>query len=129
MKGNTWFLMMYILSGIIDLYITIKYMEFFLGKIKVSGKTAKYTYICCYLLCTFQYIKLPIPLFNMIVSYITLYMIARCYESKKNRIWVAVFLVFMFQFVCELIVAFITGGGNLNIPETDILLRHISLSV
>ncbi|WP_216563979.1 sensor histidine kinase [Eubacterium sp. MSJ-13] len=115
MKNNVCFVMMYILTGFIDLYIIIKYMQFFLGKLKVSRKAAIYTFTFCYLLCTIQYIKMPVPVLNAVVSFVQLYLMARCYEKKKNKIVLAVIMVFMFEFVCELMVSFVTGGGNLKL--------------
>ncbi len=114
---KVWYIIAYLIGNVLDLSITSKYMNFFLGKLKVSKKTGVITFVLCFILCSIQYIFLPIPLLNTITSISTLYVIGRCYEKKKIRIIPAVILVFLFEFVCELILGVITGGGNTHITR------------
>lgn len=125
---KTWFIVAYLFASALDLYVTSKYMNFFLGKLRVSTKTAGVTFILCYTLGSIQYLTVPIPIINSIVSFITLYFIARCYETKGNRILLAVALVYMFQFACELVIGTMTGGGNTNLTEAGYYVEAYQLA-
>ena len=115
--GNTLMMTTYMFSEGLDLYITSKYMNYFLGKLRVSRKKAGIIYIICYILGTVQYLKLPVPLINMAVSFTILLFVALCYEKRPYKVILAMLLVFMFQFAGELIVSLATGGGNVQLVE------------
>lgn len=115
--GNTLMMTTYMFSEELDLYITSKYMNYFLGKLRVSRKKAGIIYIICYILGTVQYLKLPVPLINMAVSFTILLFVALCYEKRPYKVILAMLLVFMFQFAGELIVSLATGGGNVQLVE------------
>lgn len=115
--GNTLMMTTYMFSEGLDLYITSKYMNYFLGKLRVSRKKAGIIYIICYILGTVQYLKLPVPLINMAASFTILLFVALCYEKRPYKVILAMLLVFMFQFAGELIVSLATGGGNVQLVE------------
>lgn len=114
---KVWYIITYLIVNALDLCITAKYMNFFLGKLKVPKNIAKIIYVSCFILCSLQYIFFPIPIINIISSLVTLYFIALCYERKLNRILSTVVLVFMFPLLCELILGLITGGGNRHMTQ------------
>ena len=112
-----WYILTYLIVNALDLGVTAKYMDFFLGKLKVQKNRARITYILCYIIGSLQYILFPIPLVNGITSFIILYFIAECYEKKLNRIMSTIVLVFMFPLMCELVLGLITDGGNRNMTQ------------
>lgn len=112
-----WYILTYLIVNALDLGVTAKYMDFFLGKLKVQKNRAGITYILCYIIGSLQYILFPIPLVNGITSFIILYFIAGCYEKKLNRIMSTVVLVFMFPLMCELVLGLIIDGGNRNMTQ------------
>lgn len=114
---KVWYIIAYLIANALDLGITSKYMNFFLGKLKVSERTGVVIWCICFILCSIQYIFFPIPIINITTSFVSLFVIARCYERKKIKIVPAVILVFMFQFACELILGVITGGGNTHLTK------------
>lgn len=117
--GKTWFIVTYLIASVLDLYVTVKYINFFLGKLRVSKKVAGITFILCYTLSSVQYLIIPIPIINIIVTLIKLYFIARCYETKQSRILFTTALVYMFQFACEFGVWIMTSVENLKLTDIE----------
>lgn len=79
-----WYILTYLIVNALDLGVTAKYMDFFLGKLKVQKNRARITYILCYIIGSLQYILFPIPLVNGITSFIILYYILLRNVMRKS---------------------------------------------
>lgn len=105
----------YVLSTLFELYVIAKCLKMFLGKASVAKRYEAAAYAARFILCTLQYIYMPFGLLNILVGFLTLFIISLCYGGGWLKKLVTVVMMLMSLFAAEAVVAGIIGLSNVDI--------------
>lgn len=105
----------YCLSNLFMTFVIFKYMHIFYSDCKVNYGLELLAYIGYFVLITFTYMFLKIPLANMAVNLIILFLIALLYEGKISKALLSITIIYFSLMIIETLVAFLTSILELNL--------------
>lgn len=112
----TLYQIIYVATNIFTLYtIYCFFGAFFKSKKKAKWQPA--AYVLYFLLTTVVYLTFDLPLFNMIVSLVTIFVITLSYKDSLRKRMLATCYMYMIMFIAEMLAVAITGKILIGILE------------
>lgn len=105
----------YCLGNLFMAFVIYKYMHIFYSDCRVNFELERLAYLGHFVFITFTYIFLKIPLANMAVNVIVLFLIALLYEGKISKALLSITIIYFSLMLIETLVAFLTSIVELNL--------------
>ncbi|MGC6177030.1 sensor histidine kinase [Lacrimispora sp. 38-1] len=105
----------YCLGNLFMTFVIYKYIHIFYSDCRVNFGLERLAYLGYFVLITLTYIYLKIPLTNMAVNLITLFLIAILYEGKISKALLSITIIYFSLMIIETLVAFLTSILELNL--------------
>lgn len=119
MNEYTLYILTYLLSQALGIYAVYKLIRSFFDSCKIKNIAEAVLYIGYYALTTSVYLTINIPLVNLAVNIIAVFLLTFLYQSSiKKKILVGL-LTYIFMFGTEMIVVTLTGYVNFPIAERN----------
>lgn len=119
MNEYTLYILTYLLSQALGIYAVYKLIRSFFDSCRIKNLAEAVLYIGYYALTTSVYLTINIPLVNLAVNIIAVFLLTFLYQSSiKKKILVGL-LTYIFMFGTEMIVVTLTGYVNFPIAERN----------
>ena len=105
----------YCLGNLFMTFVIYKYMHIFYSDCRVNFKLERLAYFGYFVVITLTYIYLKIPLANLTVNLITLFLTALLYEGKTSKALLSTTIIYFSLMMIETLVAFLTSILELNL--------------
>lgn len=119
MNALTLYTLTYLLSQALGVYAIYKLIKSFFGDSIVTNTIEILSYVGYYILTASVYLIINIPLVNLVVNIIAVFLLTFLYSSPITIKLLAAILNYVFMFGTEMIVVTLTGYINFPITERN----------
>lgn len=122
----------YLFCGMFRAYTIYLLMTIFLKKRRGNVRTERMAYGTYYLVITVVYLTMDMPILNIVVNLVGLYLLALCYEGNLGKRLLTVFFIFTITIAVETGCVLVVDGMKYSLWETgniDSILSLISTQI
>ncbi len=119
MNEFTLYTLTYLLSQALGIYSVYKLIKSFFDDCKIKNSAEAMLYMLYYALTTIVYLTINIPLINLIVNIIAVFLLTFLYQSSIKKKLLVGLLTYSFMFGTEMVVVTLTGYIDFPIAERN----------
>lgn len=119
MNEFTLYTLTYLLSQALGIYSVYKLIKSFFDGCKIKNSAEAMLYMLYYALTTIVYLTINIPLINLIVNIIAVFLLTFLYQSSIKKKLLVGLLTYTFMFGTEMVVVTLTGYIDFPIAERN----------
>ncbi len=119
MNEFTLYTLTYLLSQALGIYSVYKLIKSFFDGCKIKNSVEAMLYMLYYALTATVYLTINIPLINLIVNIIAIFLLTFLYQSSIKKKLLVGLLTYIFMFGTEMIVVTLTGYIDFPIAERN----------